>query len=48
MNVNEQARFQQLAERNQHLASRADSPDIRKVHEAWVTFYKKLAANAIS
>lgn len=48
MNVNEQARFEQLAERNHQLASRADSPEIRKVHEAWATFYKKLAANAMS
>ncbi len=47
MNVNEQARFEQLAERNQYLAARADNPHIRKVHEAWVTFYKKLAAHAI-
>ena len=46
MNVNEQMRFKQLAERNQQLALRADSPNIRKLHEARVHFYERLAEHA--
>ncbi|EQB11643.1 hypothetical protein L288_03340 [Sphingobium quisquiliarum P25] len=44
MNINEQARFEQLAKHNQDLASNAGSPNIRAVHEAWASFYKRLIA----
>ncbi len=46
MTVNDRTRFEQLAQQNQRLASRAGNPDVRKVHEAWVMFYDRLAASA--